>query len=397
MTTKKLIFVTAFILSTTLSSRAQAFKVIYEDTVTVNEVRYELIADIFMKDTTYYASVLPADDKWDDRDSKHYNGDIVINPYITYKDREYPVIRTSPNCFRGCTSLESVSFPETLGHIGDFTFADCGDLKITLPSKITSIGAFAFKNTHLPDNYNLANISYFENNALIGCDLKHVAIGPWDYKSGYNAFIGSYCFKDTDIEYVTFMEQEQEISMPIHTFAYCNIKELSLPKNAKVAIELVYKSPKIERIIFPETASMQFIADFQTVAPGIECCYADSWNLICECPNLKEIIALNNTPTKFYWHVEYELSVIDNYSTCVLKVPSGSEALYRADPVWGRFEKIEGFAPGEYSGIGEVPVVETETEAAPVYYNLQGIQVKEPVKGQLYIRKAGEETTKVIL
>lgn len=135
MTTKKLIFVTAFILSTTFSSRAQAFKVIYEDTVTVNEVRYELIADIFMKDTTYYASVLPADDKWDDRDSKHYNGDIVINPYITYKDREYPVIRTSPNCFRGCTSLESVSFPESLGHIGDFTFADCGDLKITLPSK----------------------------------------------------------------------------------------------------------------------------------------------------------------------------------------------------------------------------------------------------------------------
>ena len=81
---------------------------------------------------------------------------------------------------------------------------------------------------------------------------------------------------------------------------------------------------------------------------------------------------------------------------CVLKVPAGSEALYRAHPVWGRFQTILGFENGDYNLVS-INSVEADKDATPVYYNLQGIQVKEPVKGQLYIRKAGAETTKVIL
>lgn len=104
-------------------------------------------------------------------------------------------------------------------------------------------------------------------------------------------------------------------------------------------------------------------------------------------------------PPKFYQWTEENIQtppITDDYSLCVLKVPQGSENLYRADPVWGRFEHIEGFAPGEYSGSGEATIVDVIPESAPVYYNLQGFRVADPVKGRLYIRVTDTKSAKVI-
>ncbi|MFV0399174.1 MAG: leucine-rich repeat domain-containing protein, partial [Oscillospiraceae bacterium] len=48
--------------------------------------------------------------------------------------------------FRGCTSLTAITLPESLTHIGDYTFSGCTSLTaITLPESLTHIGAGAFR------------------------------------------------------------------------------------------------------------------------------------------------------------------------------------------------------------------------------------------------------------
>lgn len=45
------------------------------------------------------------------------------------------------------------------------------------------------------------------------------------------------------------------------------------------------------------------------------------------------------------------------------------------------------------SGIGFEPTVDTDTDARPVYYNLQGVQIDRPTPG-IYIVRRGYKVTK---
>ena len=119
---------------------------------------------------------------------------------------------------------------------------------------------------------------------------------------------------------------------------------------------------------------------------------------MCDGKNPPEVTALEGFKDRHVaWGCDVDaFDIVDNMDGCVLKVPAGSEELYRADPVWGRFQTILGFENGDYNLVS-INSVKADENSEPVYYNLQGIQVKEPVKGQIYIRKAGAETTKVIM
>ena len=361
--------------------------------VTVEGVRYDLIKWIYSNnDIDYSADVIPLNDGG----AEHYSGTVEIKSYVTYNDVKYKVERIGESAFRGCVNLEELIIPNTVQTIGDYALAECGTLKVSISENMRGVGKYAFNGTTLCGNINLTQVIDFYNWALCGANLKSITVGPWETECEY-ASLGSFFLMDSDIEEINFLEQEQEIVMPVHTFANCNIKELKLPKGSKIAEEIVYNCPKIERVIFPDTDRLLYITNFQNYSE-VETFVTETGCIIAKSPNVKEVIALSATPAKFYWHSsEYNnVRIIDDHSQCVLKVPQGSEDLYRADPIWGRFERIEGFAPGEYTGISEAPVAEVEYEATPVYYNLQGMQVKEPVKGQLYIRRTGAKTAKIV-
>ena len=71
---------------------------------------------------------------------------LVISKNISYEGYTLNVTSIGESAFKGCTSLTSVTVPDSVTSIGDSAFSDCTSLtSITIPDSVTSIGSYAFE------------------------------------------------------------------------------------------------------------------------------------------------------------------------------------------------------------------------------------------------------------
>lgn len=73
-----------------------------------------------------------------------YCGDVIIPSTVTYNGISYTVSTIGDHAFDNCTSLETVSLPNTITSIGSCAFFSSGLKSITIPVSVTSIGDKAF-------------------------------------------------------------------------------------------------------------------------------------------------------------------------------------------------------------------------------------------------------------
>ena len=77
--------------------------------------------------------------------SNRYSGEVVIPSSVTYNAQTYTVTSIGEHAFYKCSSLTSVTIPNSVTSIGDQAFNSCWGLtSVTIPNSVTSIGDYAF-------------------------------------------------------------------------------------------------------------------------------------------------------------------------------------------------------------------------------------------------------------
>lgn len=103
----------------------------------------------------------------------NYSGDIVIPEKIVADDgNEYTIDLIDKEAFKGNTAITSVSVPNTVTEIGQYTFSDCTSLKsVTLGKGVAKIFKYAFENCTSLETITFPTSSlYFEKETFTGCE-----------------------------------------------------------------------------------------------------------------------------------------------------------------------------------------------------------------------------------
>ena len=148
---KLFVFLFSLILSVVFSTSASAYD------VKVDGIYYTLISKGKTAEVTY--------------GEEQYSGDVVIPSSITVEGQEYPVAIIGKSAFSDCSSLTSITIPNSVTSIRERAFESCSSLtSVTIPNSVTSIGEYAFYKCSGLTSVTIPNsVTSIGNDVFYGC------------------------------------------------------------------------------------------------------------------------------------------------------------------------------------------------------------------------------------
>ena len=259
--------------------------------------------------------------------------------------------------FYECGNLTSLELPNSLKTIGQYTFSNCSKLNsVTIPESITGIGYRAFYKSSALTEVKITDLTAWCNIAFDSFTSNPVYYSHHLYLNG---------------DKVTALEIPNTITK-LKKYAFMRCTDL-------VSLKIPNSVTSVERDVFTNCTSLETVSIPSSVSTfGI--------NVFAGCSGLKSVTNHSETPQEITSDVFDAVDV----STVKLYVPEQSYDSYKAADVWKDFD---------IQGLVGVEDIEADENAKDIegYYNLQGIRLEEPARGQINIVRYKDGTAKKVV
>ena len=175
------------------------------NTVTIDNLKYKINND-------YTASLVGYTDS---------PKNLVISKNISYESGKFKVTSIGNYAFDKCTSLTSVTIPDSVTSIGNYAFNGCRSLTdVTIGNSVTSIGEYAFNGCESLTSVTIPNsVTSIESCAFFNCtSLTSVTIPDSVTSIGGSVFYG--CTNLEKVDYIGTVSQWKSIS------GYSNVSQI---------------------------------------------------------------------------------------------------------------------------------------------------------------------------